>query len=159
MKRNVRILIMMSIFATLFLSGCTNAGIECGLIGKWENEPYPYYYEIFPDYGIIEIIYTFEIRRDDKIAYRIKVKDSNEQIIADREFEFTVKSVSNHCIKYDYDGCDYEIEYQNLICDTVEFKFDSYWKTFSFSVGEEGEDGYFECSITNDSWLRFTRVF
>lgn len=112
-RKIFNILVMLSIAATMFLSSCTAAGLECGLLGKWEYSLKTYNQSI---------MFTFEFRNDDKVVVETNVNN------VETKGEDTVKSVSNHTIKFD-DGT--EIDYRNLTCDSVEFKIDSIWMEFT----------------------------
>lgn len=68
-KKFFSALVVLSIAAMMFLSSCTAAGVECGLIGKWEYKE-----------GL-----TVEITNDDKC----KIDGA----------EFEVESVDDHVIK------------------------------------------------------------
>ncbi|MCH5149393.1 MAG: hypothetical protein J1G30_01890 [Spirochaetales bacterium] len=108
-KRIFSIFAVLGIAATMFLSGCTAAGVECGLIGKWER-----------DYSGAKGSYEFT--SDDKMIVEVngvKVK------------EHTVKLVLDHTIVIDEDGVNKKIEYRNLGCDSVELKFDGDWLKFT----------------------------
>ena len=104
-KRFLSILAMLSIAAMMFLSSCTAAGVECGLIGKWE-------YKV----GVNSA--SYEITSDDKIIVRVN---------GIKQGEFVIESVSDHTIKTLYG----EMEYQNLTCDSVEFKDSGMWVEFN----------------------------
>ena len=123
-RKILNILMMLGSAAMLLLSSCTAAGVECGLLGKWENTGKLDY---LTD-GVYTFTYTYEIRSDDKIVFRFKVKDSSNEIIADEENEYTIKSVSDHKIKCNNDN---EIEYRNLTYDSVEFKMGLTWLEFN----------------------------
>ena len=58
-KRILSVLAMMSIAAMMMLSSCTAAGVECGLIGKWEGSE---------DGATV----TVEITADDKLTVTAK---------------------------------------------------------------------------------------
>lgn len=123
-RKKLCILVMLSIFAMIFLSSCTTAGIECGLIGKWENTGEMYIFD-----EKYEFVFTYEIRSDDKIVVRNKITDSNKEVFADKENTYTVyvNDIENHKIKCYY----YEIEYRNLTCNSVEFKIGTNWIKFT----------------------------
>lgn len=122
-RKILNILIMLGSVAILFLSSCTAAGVECGLLGKWENTGKV---NVIDD--VYTFTYTYEIRSDDKIVFRAKMKNSSNKIISDEEKEYTIKSASDHKIKYDNDN---EIEYRNLTYDSVEFKIGLTWMEFN----------------------------
>lgn len=122
-RKILNILMMLGSATMLLLNSCTAAGVECGLLGKWENTGKV---NVIDD--VYTFTYTYEIRSDDKIVFRAKVKDSSNEIIADEEKEYTIKSASDHKIKYDNDN---EIEYRNLTYDSVEFKIGLTWMEFN----------------------------
>lgn len=134
-KRILSVLAMLSIAAMMMLSSCTAAGVECGLIGKWEYE------EKITNSGIeCTNTFSYEITSDDKLiltakfAYKIVnaeaasgsgIKDGQTH---SNKSEKTIESVSNNTIKIK-DGS--KIEYRNLGCDSVEFKFGDKWTKLS----------------------------
>ena len=102
-KRILSVLAMMSIAAMMMLSSCTAAGVECGLIGKWENEK-------------DGVKTTVEITADDKLTVTAKY-DGKTML----EIKGTIKSVKDHEVTYEVDGKETKIEYSDLGCDTVKF--------------------------------------
>lgn len=102
-KKFFSALVVLSIAAMMFLSSCTAAGVECGLIGKWEHKE-----------GFVTI--TVEITNDDKC----KIDG----------VEFEVESVDDHVIKIKNYSLG-PVEYKNLGCDSVEFKVGGAWFEFS----------------------------
>ena len=112
-KKFLSIFAILSIAAIMFLSSCTAAGVECGLIGKWEHS------ETID--GII-VKTTFEFTSDDKIIRTREGKEKDSEgieITTSGNKEFTIKSVSEHTIKMtDNKG---GLKYRNLTCDSVEF--------------------------------------
>ena len=58
-KRILSVLAMLSIAAMMMLSSCTAAGVECGLIGKWE-------YSEKEDLTGTELKITYEITASDE---------------------------------------------------------------------------------------------
>ena len=105
-KRILSVLAMMSIAAMMMLSSCTAAGVECGLIGKWEYVN-----------GSDNFKQTIEITADDKItsveSYRGEeqkeegtIEEVTGKAIIYKEKDSTVKSV---------------LEYSDLNGDTVKF--------------------------------------
>lgn len=109
-KKFLGILAMLSIATMTVLSSCTAAGVECGLIGKWECEGTRYYNE---DYGSRTVTYTLEFTSDDKVIWTI---DNNDEI------EFKIKSVNEDTIKCSYNNINAKIRYRNLSGKSVEFK-------------------------------------
>ena len=103
-KKILSVLAMMSIAAMMMLSSCTAAGVECGLIGKWEKV----------DDGVT---ITVEITADDKLIQINKYEGVEKEEI----LECTIKSVSNYEITYEYDGVELILEYSDLSFDTVKF--------------------------------------
>ena len=111
-KRILSVLAMMSIAAMMMLSSCTAAGVECGLIGKWENEKN----------GVKT---TFEITADDKLTVTAKYDGKTVY-----EAKGTIKSVSGKEITYELDGIEDKMEYSDLGCDTVKFGDTEYKKVY-----------------------------
>ena len=111
-KRILSVLAMMSIAAMMMLSSCTAAGVECGLIGKWEGDVN----------GYTQII---EITADDKLTV-IGKRDGKTMF----EVKGTIKSVSDHVATYEVDGKETKIEYSDLGCDTVKFGDIEYKKVY-----------------------------
>lgn len=103
-KKILGILAMLSVASMMLLSSCTAAGVECGLIGKWEYSS-----------GGHKV--TMEITSDDKIKFK---SDGHST-------EGTIKSVDGHKIKYSADNMDIEMEYRNLTCDSVEIGGNDNW--------------------------------
>ena len=130
-KRILCVLAMMSIAAMRMLSSCTAAGVECGLIGKWEY---------VKNNDGVKCTTTYEITADDKFIMTMKYEFSQEYKdkmaaegtklpTAPIEQKYTIESVSDHKIKVkEIDG---ELEYRNLGCDSVEFKFGDKWTKLS----------------------------
>ena len=111
-KRILSVLAMMSIAAMMMLSSCTAAGVECGLIGKWE--------------GSVEgATATVEITADDKLT--ITAKYDGKTVF---EIKGTIKSVSGKEVTYEGDGIEDKIKYSDLGCDTVKFDDDEYKKVY-----------------------------
>ena len=103
-KRILSVLAMMSIAAMMMLSSCTAAGVECGLIGKWERS----------DDGKTV---TVEITADDKIT---SVNSYGDE---ERKTEGTIEEVTGKAIIYKEKGADETdvLEYSDLNGDTVKF--------------------------------------
>ena len=131
-KRILSVLAMLSIAAMMMLSSCTAAGVECGLIGKWE------YSEKVND-DVKQRTTTYEITADDKVIMTMKYEFSQEykdKMAAEGtklptepiEQKYTIESVSDHKIKIKNGG---ELEYRNLGCDSVEFKLGDKWTKLS----------------------------
>ena len=121
-KRILSVLAMLSIAAMMMLSSCTAAGVECGLIGKWE-------YVSSVDEDGTKYTRTHEITADDKFISTMKYEFSQEYKdkmaaegvnlpTAPIKNEYTIESVSDHKIKIKNGG---ELEYSDLGCDTVKF--------------------------------------
>ena len=102
-KKILSVLAMMSIAAMMMLSSCTAAGVECGLIGKWEGDVN----------GYTQII---EITADDKLTV-IGKRDGKTMF----EVKGTIKSVSDKEVTYEMNGSEFKIEYSDLGNDTVKF--------------------------------------
>ena len=105
-KKILSVLAMMSIAAMMMLSSCTAAGVECGLIGKWEYSKDTY-------------TTTVEITADDKLIVISKYEIEGKAV--ENKMEGTIKSVKDHKITYEYNGTEFEVEYSDLGCDTVKF--------------------------------------
>ena len=105
-KKILSVLAMMSIAAMMMLSSCTAAGVECGLIGKWE----------YSKDGYTQIV---EITADDKIIVIGKYEVEGKTV--ENKMEGTIKSVKDHKITYEYNGMEVEVEYSDLGSDTVKF--------------------------------------
>ncbi|MBQ2294524.1 MAG: hypothetical protein II258_04005 [Spirochaetales bacterium] len=114
-KKILSVLAMMSIAAMMMLSSCTAAGVECGLIGKWEHS----------EDGFTT---TVEITADDKIIVTVKYEVAGEK--KESKSEGTIKSVSDHVATYEVDGKEYKMEYSDLGCDTVKFGDIEYKKVY-----------------------------
>ena len=131
-KRILSVLAMLSIAAMMMLSSCTAAGVECGLIGKWE------YSEKVND-DVKQRTTTYEITADDKVIMTMKYEFSQEykdKMAAEGtklptepiEQKYTIESVSDHKIKVkEVDG---ELEYSDLGCDTVKFDGTEFKKVY-----------------------------
>lgn len=106
------------IFATAILAittaGCTTAGVECGLVGKWEY------------LGMTNEKLICEFTADDEFIWQYLLGETRVTKKA------KIKSVNNGCIKLDY--ADYYnlgnssisidcIYYQDLGCEAVRLKF------------------------------------
>ena len=111
-KRILSVLAMMSIAAMMMLSSCTAAGVECGLIGKWEGSE---------DGATV----TIEITADDKLT--VTAKYDGKTLF---ENKGTIKSVSGKEITYEVDGIESKIKYSDLGCDTVKFGDIEYKKVY-----------------------------
>ena len=105
-KRILSVLAMMSIAAMMMLSSCTAAGVECGLIGKWEYVN-----------GSDDFKQTIEITADDKIT---SVNSYGDE---ERKTEGTIEEVTGKAIIYKEKGADETdvLEYSDLNGDTVKF--------------------------------------
>ena len=114
-KRILSVLAMMSIAAMMMLSSCTAAGVECGLIGKWEGS----------EEGATV---TVEITADDKIIVIAKVEVAGKKM--ESKSEGTIKSVSGKEVTYEVNGREYKMKYSDLGCDTVKFGDYEYKKVY-----------------------------
>ena len=114
-KKILSVLAMMSIAAMMMLSSCTAAGVECGLIGKWERS----------DDGVTV---TVEITADDKIISIVKYEAAGTKV--ENKSEGTIKSVSDKEVTYEMNGIEFKVEYSDLGCDTVKFDGDEYKKVY-----------------------------
>lgn len=113
-KKNLSILAVLNVAAIAILSSCTAAGVECGLIGKWEHV------ERF-DKG--EITESYEFTSGDKLIIEI----------GEERNRYAIESVNNHTIEYSYPNSSavLSLEYRNLTCDSVEFKIGKIWEEYT----------------------------
>ena len=116
-KRILSVLAMMSIAAMMMLSSCTAAGVECGLIGKWEVE----------DDGVKV---TIEITSDDKLIMSLGSGGAQCEITEVDDHEITFEVSASATSKQVF-----VLEYKNLTCDTVDFSlngsgFDTFKKVY-----------------------------
>ena len=114
-KRILSVLAMMSIAAMMMLSSCTAAGVECGLIGKWERS----------EDGKTT---TIEITADDKIIVISKYEVAGTK--GETKLEGTIKSVSGKEVTYEMNGIEGKMEYSEWGCDTVKFGDDEFKKVY-----------------------------
>lgn len=112
-KKFFTILAMLSVASMLVLSSCTAAGVECGLIGKWERKETT---------NGITVTATVEITSDDKLIVNVSSGSLSEKT------EYTIVSVDDHTIKYEHNGIKYETDYKDLTCDSVKFNDKEYTK-------------------------------
>ena len=112
-KRILSVLAMMSIAAMMMLSSCTAAGVECGLIGKWEYVN-----------GSDNYKQTIEITADDKITSVESYRGVEEKT------EGTIEEVTGKAIIYKEKGADETnvLEYSDLNGDTVKFRGSTFKK-------------------------------
>lgn len=112
-KRILTVLAMVSIAAMMMLSSCTAAGVECGLIGKWESV-YEYYE------GEKN---TIEITADDKIIFTSPEEDYETGKIKLETTKGTIEEVTGKAIIYKKDKATEKsvLEYSELSGDTVKF--------------------------------------
>lgn len=109
-------LAVLSIAVVACLSSCTAAGVECGLIGKWE----------YSDNGVT---ITIDIAADDKVTTTVKATVAT--VTTTTTSDATVKSVSDHTVTLEKDGVESKIEYKDLGCDSVKFKtVGDDWRTY-----------------------------
>ncbi|MCH5149189.1 MAG: hypothetical protein J1G30_00865 [Spirochaetales bacterium] len=107
-RKFLNVLAVLNIVTMMFLSGCTAAGVECGLIGIWERSD-----TVITTGGYsMEIITSYEFTNDDKMIFEVNT------VYGKSVSEYTIKSVNNRMIKCN-DGS--VIEYRNLGFDSVEF--------------------------------------
>lgn len=119
-KKILTVLAMVSIAAMMMLSSCTAAGVECGLIGKWESVQE--YYE--GEKG------TIEITADDKIIFTSPEKDYETGKIKLETTKGTIEEVTGKAIIYKEDKATEKsvLEYSELSGDTVKFYGSTYKK-------------------------------
>ena len=106
------VLAMLSIAAMMMLSSCTAAGVECGLIGKWE-------YSEKEDLTGTELKITYEITASDEFISTVSMTLLG--ITTETVSEGKIKAVVANRIVYEEDGEEIKIGYQNLKSDSVEF--------------------------------------
>ena len=111
-KRIWSVLAMLSIAAMMMLSSCTAAGVECGLIGKWE-------YSEKEDLTGTELKITYEITASDEFISTVSMTLLG--ITTETVSEGKIKAVVANRIVYEEDGEEIKIGYQNLKSDSVEF--------------------------------------
>lgn len=111
-KRILTVLAMVSIAAMMMLSSCTAAGVECGLIGKWE-------------YSVNMYTETWEFTDDDKFVQIIE--EVQDGVMTKEMYRGTIESVSGKSLTIVYSDeptVDYVIEYSDLSGNSV--KIDGY---------------------------------
>lgn len=116
-KKILTLLAMMSIVAMMMLSSCTAAGVECGLIGKWEVE----------DDGVKV---TIEITTDDKLIMSLGSGGTQCEITKVDDHEITFEVSTSATLKQIF-----VLKYKDLTCDTVDFSlngsgFDTFKKVY-----------------------------
>ena len=111
-KKFLSVLAMISIAAMMMLSSCTAAGVECGLIGKWEMEK-----ENKDEYSFI-----VEITADDKAI----LIDKYENKGIEAKYEFNIKSVDGKEITIGGDNGEMKVRYKDLGCDSIKFATEKY---------------------------------
>ena len=111
-KKFLSILTILSIVAMMMLSSCTAAGVECGLIGKWE-------YSEKDNLTGTELKIIYEITSGDEFISTVSMTLLG--ITSEVKSEGKIKAVIAHKIVYEEDGEEISIGYQNLKSDSVEF--------------------------------------
>ncbi len=111
-KRILSVLAMLSIAGMMMLSSCTAAGVECGLIGKWE-------YSEKEDLTGTELKITYEITASDEFISTVSMTLLG--ITTETVSEGKIKAVIANKIVYNENGEEISIGYQNLKSDSVEF--------------------------------------
>lgn len=122
-KRKMGFLMIMSIFVMMLLSSCS-VGVECGLIGKWEN---------LNTVNGVNVTTTLEFTCNDKLIIKAygETYSGGVKVNANATLDATINSVDNHIIKYNYNSNTYEMKYRNLACDSVEFDEGNGWMKFT----------------------------
>ena len=120
-KRILSVLAMLSIAAMMMLSSCTAAGVECGLIGKWE-------YSEKEDLTGTELKITYEITASDEFISTVSMTLLG--ITTETVSEGKIKAVVANRIVYEEDGEEIKIGYQNLKSDSVEFIYEEGYLPF-----------------------------
>ena len=120
-KRILSLLAMLSIAAMMMLSSCTAAGVECGLIGKWE-------YSEKEDLTGTELKITYEITASDEFISTVSMTLLG--ITTETVSEGKIKAVVANKIVYEEDGEEIKIGYQNLKSDSVEFIYEEGYLPF-----------------------------
>ena len=120
-KRFLSVMAMVSVVAMMMLSSCTTAGVECGLIGKWEAVQ-EYYGEGYKQ--------TIEITADDKITFTSPQRDYDTDKVAYQTRKGTIEEVTGKAIIYKMDGIEGKsvLEYSDLNGDTVKFQNSTFKK-------------------------------
>ena len=118
-KKILSVLAMMSIAAMMMLSSCTAAGVECGLIGKWEYVGENSYYktiEITADDQIISVYIESDYQYDSATGNEVRVEK-------EVEIKGTIEEVTGKAIIYKVkDSTEKSVlEYSDLNGDTVKF--------------------------------------
>lgn len=118
-KRILSVLAMMSIAAMMMLSSCTAAGVECGLIGKWECVTEGFYcksIEITADDQIISVYIESDYQYDSATGDEVRVEKEVER-------KGTIEEVTGKAIIYKVkDSTEKSVlEYSDLNGDTVKF--------------------------------------
>jgi hypothetical protein len=109
-KKILTLLAMMSIATMMMLSSCTAAGVECGLIGKWEQ---------LEDDDDSSYVITYEITADNKFII------TGETITHDEDFkqmfrhELEITEIKDNTIIMESGLM--SMEYSELNCGTVKF--------------------------------------
>ena len=111
-KKFLSILTILSIVAMMMLSSCTAAGVECGLIGKWE-------YSEKDNLTGTELKIIYEITSGDEFISTVSMTLLG--ITSEVKSEGKIKAVIAHKIVYEEGGEEISIGYQNLKSDSVEF--------------------------------------
>ena len=120
-KRILSLLAMLSIAAMMMLSSCTAAGVECGLIGKWE-------YSEKEDLTGTELKITYEITASDEFISTVSMTLLG--VTSEVKSEGKIKAVVANRIVYKKDGEEIKIGYQNLKSDSVEFIYEEGYLPF-----------------------------
>ena len=118
-KKILSVLAMMSIAAMMMLSSCTAAGVECGLIGKWEYVAEGFYYksiEITADDQIIFVCIESDYQYDSATGNDVRVEKEVER-------KGTIEEVTGKAIIYKEKDSTVKsvLEYSDLNGDTVKF--------------------------------------
>ena len=120
-KRILSVLAMMSIAAMMMLSSCTAAGVECGLIGKWEyvngSDDYKRTIEITADDQIISVVNDYDYQYDSATGNEVRVEKEVET-------KGTIEEVTGKAIIYKVKDSTVKsvLEYSDLNGDTVKFQ-------------------------------------
>ncbi len=115
-KKFLSLFAVLSIAAMAILSSCTSAGVECGLIGKWE-------------YSESGLKITAEFTSDD--LFKVTTEATVFSVTTTNTTESNVKSVKDHTVTTEKSGVEADVEYKDLGCDSVKFKFvGEDWRTY-----------------------------
>jgi hypothetical protein len=109
-KKILTLLAMMSIATMMMLSSCTAAGVECGLIGKWEQ---------LEDDDDSSYVITYEITADNKFIITGETITHDEDFKQMSRHELEITEIKDNTIIMESGLM--SMEYSELNCGTVKF--------------------------------------